>query len=270
MFKKRILVVEPHPDDGASKAGGTIARMTMEGHEAYFLTITDGERGTSMDRTVADVEQLRKTCREEGLRACKILGGKEDTFLGYPNHDVTPALEKELREKITEVIRRIKPQIVMTYDPYALYEPNPDHRTTAYATYDAVSFSQHHLDFPDQIRRGLEPHLVDEIWFWNAPNPNYTVDVTETTWTKAKALAAYKSPMEAMIEEMRQRLRSAGLRSSYLESGSYEEIIMKTFVRSSTQIEDGRFVEKFRIIRPFISERMPHLLSEGLIEPLKE
>ena len=266
MFKKRILVVEPHPDDGAIMAGGTIARMTLEGHEAYFLTITDGERG-SMDRSVTSPEQLRKTLREEGIRGSRILGAKEDTFLGYPNHDVTPDLEKDLREKMTEVVRKIKPQIVMTYDPYALYEPNPDHRTVAFATYDAVSFSQHHLDFPDQIQRGLETHLVGEIWFFNTPYPNHTVDVTETIWTKITAMAAYKSPMESMLEEVRQRLRSAGLRSPFLESGGLEEIVMKMF---ATQIENGRYVEKFKIVRPFISERAPRLLSEGLIEPLKE
>jgi len=265
MPKKRILVVEPHPDDGAIKAGGTLAKMTSEGHEAYFLTMTDGERG-SMDRAVISPEQIRTLLREEGIRGSKLLGGIEDTFLGYPNHEVMPHLEIELREKIMESIRRLKPNIVMTYDPYALYEGNPDHRTVAFATYDAVSFSQHHLDFPEQVKR-FGTHLVDEIWFFATPHPNLTVDVTETIWTKAKAMAAYKSPMESMLEEVKQRLKAAGLRSSYLESGPLEEILMKMF---ATQYEDGRYVEKFKVIRPFISERVPHLLSEGLIEPIKE
>jgi len=265
LFKKRILIVEPHPDDGAIKAGGTIAKMTREGHEAYFLTIADGERG-SMDRTVTSPEQIRKILREEGIRGSKILGGVEDTFLGYPNHEIMPHLEIELRQKIMEVIRRLKPNIVMTYDPYGLYEGNPDHRTVALATYDAVSFSQHHLDLPDQVAK-FGTHLVDELWFFATPNPNLTVDVTETIWTKAKAMAAYKSPMESMLEEVKQRLRLAGLQSSYLESGQLEEILMKFF---ATQYEDGRYVEKFKVIRPFISERVPHLLSEGLIEPIRE
>lgn len=265
MSQKRILVVEPHPDDGAIMAGGTIAKMAIEGHEIHFLTLTDGERGI-MDRNVTSAEQLRATLREEGMRGSTILGAKDDVFFGYPNHDVMPHLEKELREKITEVVRKIKPNIVMSYDPYGLYEPNPDHRTGSFATYDAVTFSQHHLDFPDQIQRGLEPHLVDEIWFFNTPNPNHTVDVTETIQTKNRAIAAYKTPVGAMLEEVKQRLKLAGFKSAFIESGVLEDIVPKVF---ATSREDGKYVEKFRIIRPFISERVPHLLNEGLIEPIK-
>ena len=265
-MSKRILVVEPHPDDGATRAGGTIAKMVREGNEACFLTITDGEKG-SMDREITSPEILREIARKEALEACRILGVREDFFLGYPNHDVTPDLEKELRMRITEVIRKIKPQIVMTYDPYALYEPNPDHRTVAFATYDAATFSQHHLDFPEQIQKGLQPHLVDELWFFNSPSPDYTVDVTDFIQTKAKAMAAYATPMNSMLEEARQRLHAAGFSSSYLENKPLEEIVLKVF---SPTTENGRFVEKFKIIRPFISERVPHLLSEGLIERLKD
>jgi LmbE family N-acetylglucosaminyl deacetylase len=46
---KKVLVIEPHPDDGAIMAGGTVAKMVREGSEVYFVTVTDGERGT-MDR----------------------------------------------------------------------------------------------------------------------------------------------------------------------------------------------------------------------------
>jgi LmbE family N-acetylglucosaminyl deacetylase len=265
-FKKRILVVEPHPDDGAIQSGGTIARMVMEGHEAYFLTVTDGERGT-MDRNIRTEQQLREMTRKEALDATGVLGVKKQIFLGYPNHDTMPHLEKELRMKITEVVRQVRPHIVMTYDPYSLYEPNPDHRTVSWATYDAVSFSHYHLEYPDQLARGLETHIVDELWLWNSPHPDHTVDITATIWTKVKATTCYKTQIASMLEEIRRRLRSAGFTAPMLQQMPFEELTMRVF---SPMVENGRYVEKFKIIRPFVSERVPHLLAQGLVEPLKE
>lgn len=259
-------MVEPHPDDGVFAAGGTIARLVMEGNEAYFLTVTDGEKATR-DRSVSTSEELRQITRRQGLEATKILGVKEDRCLGYPNHDVTPDLEKELKMKITEVIREIRPNIVMTYDPYAMYEPNPDHRTVAFATYDAVSFCHNHLDYPDQISRGLEPHIVNELWFFDSPQPDYTVDISETLSIKTKAMAAYKYSVVQELEEVKQRLRSAGNSAPLLEQGSLEDLAVKLYPPT---VENGRYVEKFKIIRPFISERVPHLIKQGMLRPLEQ
>ncbi|MEM3715230.1 MAG: PIG-L family deacetylase, partial [Nitrososphaeria archaeon] len=95
---KTILVIEPHPDDGAIMAGGTVAKMVREGKDVFFVTVTDGERGT-MNRNIKTWDQLREITRKEASDATKILGVKDSFFLGYPNHDVTFELEKELKEK---------------------------------------------------------------------------------------------------------------------------------------------------------------------------
>jgi LmbE family N-acetylglucosaminyl deacetylase len=207
---------------------------------------------------------MRRVAWREGLKATKLLGVKADFFLGYDNHNTTFELEKELKGKIMEIIIKTRPHIVMTYDPYARYELNGDHRVTAFATYDAATFSQHHLDFPGQVKGGLEPHLVDELWFFNSPEPNHTTGITANVSKKLECLLQYKSPMEAMIEEVQQRLKNAGLCSPVFK-GSLKQQIMSLWL--SGNLEGGRYVEKFKIIKPFISERVPHLSLLGLIEP---
>ncbi|MEM1510445.1 MAG: PIG-L deacetylase family protein [Candidatus Bathyarchaeia archaeon] len=263
---KTILVIEPHPDDGAIMAGGTVAKMVREGKDVFFVTVTDGERGT-MNRNIKTWDQLREITRKEASDATKILGVKDSFFLGYPNHDVTFELEKELKEKFIRIIRKVKPDIVMTYDPYAPYEPNPDHRTVAFAAYDAVTFSHHHLECPQHLEEGLDTHIVKEIWFFNSPNANLDIDISDVIWIKVKAIAAYKSQIEAMIEEVKERLKATGFRAPVLEGENLEEKIFKLWIYPS--MENGKFVEKFKVIKPFISERVGHLIREGLIEPIK-
>jgi hypothetical protein len=137
----------------------------------------------------------------------------------------------------------------------------------ALATYDAVTFSHHHLECPEHLKEGLDTHIVKEVWFFNSPNPDLVVDISDTVWIKVKAIAAYRSQIEAMIEEVRQRLRAIGFTAPILESNDLEDMILKLWIYPS--IQNGRFVEKFKVIRPFISERVAHLIKEGLIQPIK-
>ena len=256
MSKRRVMVVEPHPDDTAIMAGGTIAKMSGDGDEIFLITVTDGERGT-MDQSITSSEALRKITRKESEEASKLINIKKQVFFGYTNHDVTYDLERELKYKILSCIREFKPQIVMTYDPYGLYEPNPDHRTVSFATYDAVTFSHYHLEHPPEEKEISQSHIVNEIWFFNSPYPNFKVDITKLVDKKVAYMACYRSQMDSMITEVRLRLKSAGYTSNILESGKLEEILFGMFVQPS--LGDGKFIEKFKIIRPFVDERVPDL-----------
>ena len=266
MGVKSILVIEPHPDDTAIMAGGTIAKMTEEGNRVFLVTVTDGERGT-MDRRIKSSDELRRITRKEAEKAASILGVEKQIFLGYKNHDVMFELELELKTKIMKLIRKFKPQIVMTYDPYSKYEPNPDHRTVSFATYDAATFSHYHLECPEQIGEdGMYTHIVNELWFYNSDSPNMSIDVTEKLSKKVEAMTAYDSQLNSMIEEVRQRLRSDGYVAKFLESGSMKDKILNLWIYPT--MANGRLIEKFKIVRPFITERVGYLLSKNMVEPL--
>ena len=140
-----VLVVIPHPDDAEFGVAGTIASMTAEGKQVVYLVCTNGDKGTS-DRSLSP-DQLTKIREREQNSAARTLGVREVVFLGYPDQGLedTPSFRKE----IVGIIRRFRPRIVMTSDPYHRYVWHRDHRITGLVTLDAVfPYARDHLAAP--------------------------------------------------------------------------------------------------------------------------
>ena len=135
--KKRLLLVHAHPDDETITTGGTIARYVDEGAEVTVLTCTLGEEGEVIgDRwagLVADAaDQLGGYRIAELTTALSCLGVSEPRFLlgaghfrdsgmagtpsaANPRAFVNADLEVAVRA-VVEVIRELRPQVVITYD----------------------------------------------------------------------------------------------------------------------------------------------------------
>ena len=123
----RLLAILAHPDDESLGFGGTLAKYTNEGVETFLITATRGERGRFGDATESPgLEIVGKTRTQEVLAASKILGIKEVHFLDYIDGDLDKAPPDEASNKIEKLIRKIKPQVVVTFDPYGAYG-HPDH-----------------------------------------------------------------------------------------------------------------------------------------------
>lgn len=185
-----VLVVAAHPDDAEFGAAGSVARWTREGRSVVYVVCTDGEKGTS-DRTIRP-EDLAAKRRKEQAAAGKTLGVRQVVFLGYPDQGLedTPQFRKE----IVRVIRRFRPETVVTSDPYRRYLWHRDHRISGQVVLDAVfPCARDHLSFPELLEAGLEPHKVREILFWAAEQINYKVDITETFDLKVAALQCHES-----------------------------------------------------------------------------
>jgi LmbE family N-acetylglucosaminyl deacetylase len=110
---RRVLVVAPHPDDAEFMAGGALAHWQSKGASIHFLLVTDGVSG-SRDPNQTPT-QLAATRREEQCAAARVYGSDDVTFLGYPDGRVESTLE--LRWDIARVIRRVRPDVVVTQDP---------------------------------------------------------------------------------------------------------------------------------------------------------
>jgi mycothiol S-conjugate amidase len=137
-----ILTVHAHPDDESSKGAGTIARYHAEGIRTVLVCCTGGEEGEilnpAMDRddVRADVPAVR---REELRQAAAIIGYDEVVWLGYRDSgmpdseaNANPAsfARADLDEavgRLVAVIRRTKPQVVVTYADDQQGYPHPDH-----------------------------------------------------------------------------------------------------------------------------------------------
>src|SRR5215207_4618045 len=134
----KLLAVFPHPDDETLGLGSTFARYSSEGVETFLVCATRGERGwfesEGPDPGFEGVARIR-----EGELNCAAehLGLHEVCFLDYIDGDVDQADAKEIIAKIVTQIRRIQPQVVVTFSPDGAYG-HPDHIALAQFTNAAL------------------------------------------------------------------------------------------------------------------------------------
>ncbi|MEN8141372.1 MAG: PIG-L deacetylase family protein [Thermodesulfobacteriota bacterium] len=184
------LIIAPHPDDAEIGAGGTIARWIREAKEVVYVVCTDGSKG-SRDRSLTSAE-LAVIRQGEQLKAAETLGVTDVVFLNY--HDQELEDTTEFRRDLVREIRRYRPEVVVTMDPYRRYIYHRDHRITGQAALDAVfPAARTHLSYPDLLAAGFAPHRVREMLFIGAEEINYRVDITDTFATKVKALKCHRS-----------------------------------------------------------------------------
>ena len=202
-----MMVITPHPDDAEFGVAGTVLKLTREGKKVVYVVCTNGDKGTS-DRNMKQ-EDLVKIREKEQLAAAKLLGVSKVEFMRYPDQGLedTP----EFRKALVRLIRRYRPEVVVTANPFRKYMWHRDHRITGQVVLDAVfPYSRDHLSYPDLLDEGLEPHKVHEVWLWGADDANHHSDVTETFDIKLNALGCHKSQVGDIPKEMRERLRDWG------------------------------------------------------------
>ncbi|MFJ9583243.1 N-acetyl-1-D-myo-inositol-2-amino-2-deoxy-alpha-D-glucopyranoside deacetylase [Streptomyces acidicola] len=147
---RRLLLVHAHPDDESINNGATMAKYTAEGAQVTLVTCTRGEEGEVIPPHLAHLAPDRDNAlgpyREGELaEAMKQLGVTDHRFLGGPGrfHDSgMMGVEQNDRESafwaadvdeaaalLVEVIREVRPQVLVTYDPNGGYG-HPDHIQT--------------------------------------------------------------------------------------------------------------------------------------------
>jgi LmbE family N-acetylglucosaminyl deacetylase len=206
-----VLGVGAHPDDLDFMAGGSLASFAAEGAQVYYLILTDGSRG-SADLS-ADSQALVATRKAEQDAAVKATGAAGSEFLDYTDGQLE--ITMELKKDIIRVIRKLKPDVVITFDPSMIYYAergfinHPDHRAAGQATLDAVfPLARDHLSFPELLAEGYEPHKVKTVLLSNFEKQDFFIDISHTIDAKVAALAAHASQMpnmaatEALIREM--------------------------------------------------------------------
>ncbi|MDR9459593.1 MAG: PIG-L deacetylase family protein [Dehalococcoidia bacterium] len=206
-----VMVVSPHPDDAEIGAGGTIALWRRQGREVMYVICTTGDKGSSDPNMTS--ETLAQMRRQEQMEAAKLLGVSTVIFLGYPDGGLedTPAFRGEL----VRLIRKHRPEIVLTTDPYRKYLWHRDHRITGIVTMDAIfPYARDHLSYPEQIGEGLKPHKVKEIYFWGAEDSDTFIDVEETFSLKLSALSCHVSQVgqygDILKQHVEERASKAG------------------------------------------------------------
>ncbi|QQE77480.1 PIG-L deacetylase family protein [Alicyclobacillus sp. SO9] len=188
---KKVLCIQPHPDDIDVASGGTVARLALQGADITYLTVTDGSAGST---TATDEKKLAATRRAEQTRAGDILGVKNYIWLDYPDKDYIHL--DALQSDLISAIRSLQPDTVITVDPWLPYEAHPAHRNVGLAAAAAVLFSgMGNIDAQAQA----EPYSVQAIAFGFTSKPNTIIDVADVWDKKVAAVQAHYSQFPETI-----------------------------------------------------------------------
>ena len=227
----RILIISAHPDDPDFSCAGSTAAWTDAGATVGYCICTDGDAGGE-DPTMTR-EQIGAMRREEQRAAGKAVGVTDIEFLGHRDGELTATLD--LRRDITRVIRRFRPDRVITNSPIrdlrSMYASHPDHLAAGEAALCAVyPDSRNPFAHPELLAEGFEPHTVPEVWLMGGPEPDTVVDVTDTFSRKVAALRCHVSQV-GHREDLEEMLRG-----------------WLTMIAKANGLPEGRLAEAFRMV----------------------
>jgi LmbE family N-acetylglucosaminyl deacetylase len=205
-----VMAIVAHPDDAEFSSAGTLAKFAKEGKRVYIVVCTAGNKGSpDPEMKDADLAALRE---KEQLAASAELGITETIFLRNPDGELYPTLE--FRKQIVEQLRRYRPDVVITHDPWRPYALHPDHRAVGTAVADAVyPTARDAIYFPEHYQAGLMPWKVGEIWFYGSENPDRYIDISETFPQKIAALRQHDSQVgrsTQLEDRIRDRVTEVG------------------------------------------------------------
>jgi len=183
-----VLVVAAHPDDEVLGCGGTITRLSQEGHKVYIAILGEGITSRCQQQREADQAQVKAlhACSQQVAELLRV----KDLFLyNLPDNrfDTVPLLE--VIKIVEELIQRLQPQVIYTHHGGDL---NIDHVVVHRAVLTAT--------------RPVAGCPVKEIYAFEVPSstdwafeqfqpfqPNIFMDISATLETKLKAMELYES-----------------------------------------------------------------------------
>lgn len=158
---KKLMAIFAHPDDESLMMGGALAKYASEGVETYLLMATWGERGRfGVNGGKPGIEILAKVREGELLNAARELQMKEVSFLDYLDGDLDKSDPEEIIARIAMHIRRVKPQVVVSFGPDGGYG-HPDHVAISQFTTAAIQKASD----PAFLTAAYRPHSVSKLYY---------------------------------------------------------------------------------------------------------
>jgi LmbE family N-acetylglucosaminyl deacetylase len=163
----KLLCVLAHPDDESLGLGGALAKYAAEGVDTYLITATRGEHGWWGDAEdypgPIDLGQIREA---ELRAAADMLHLRQVRVLDYIDGELDRAEPRAVVAQITALIRRIRPEVVVTFGPDGAYG-HPDHIAISQFTAAAIVYAAD----PAYTIDGSAPHRVSKFYYrvWTQP-----------------------------------------------------------------------------------------------------
>ena len=219
---KRILIIAPHPDDETLGAGGTAAKYLSQGHDVTVLVVSGHLP------PIYKTEDYEET-KSEAIAAFGVLGISDFHFLGIPATLVRDQPVHVLNEAIGSIVRKVRPQVVLTSYP----DRHVDHRVV----FESVMVVTRPVGEAAEIEILAAFETLSET-HWNAPHiepnfvPNWVIDISEFMPQKLRALACYQSqipdfPGSRSIEAVEALAKFRGTQSGFAFGEAFHIIRMK-------------------------------------------
>jgi LmbE family N-acetylglucosaminyl deacetylase len=180
------LAIGAHADDAEFGCGATLAKWSAAGASVHFLVLTDGSKG-SWDPD-ADQAALVAERRREQEKAAAALGIAEVLFADFVDGELENGRAE--RARVCEVIRTVRPDVVLGHDPWARYRLHPDHRAAGFLVTDGIVAARDPHFFPGQA---VGPHRPERLLLFEAEEPDHFEGVDAFLDAKVEALLCHRS-----------------------------------------------------------------------------
>ncbi|MBI1355572.1 MAG: hypothetical protein GC160_14610 [Acidobacteria bacterium] len=219
----RFLVIQPHHDDHTWQYGhgGFIAKLVDAGWKGVYVRASNDEKDGSSGWGRND--QINES---EAIEATSHLGIEKVVSLNWRNDHMSSIPGNELRTQLILLIRELKPDIVMSYNPWGHYDRNPDHRKVARAVGEAIWLSGFATVNPEHAEVGAPPWRVPHAYFSQRSDygkgyePNVAIELNaEQVARKGRAYWLHRNVRlnPATARSIRAKLDAQGLEIPELE-----------------------------------------------------
>jgi LmbE family N-acetylglucosaminyl deacetylase len=275
---KVLLAVQAHSDDIPLMAAGTVAKLIKEGYTGYLVRATNDDMGDAPGLgTPGSVGQHVLGNERDNDEVARILGLNRVFNLNYGNHRMGDVSQNELQCRLIFLIRLLKVDTVICWDPWAHDEENPDHQMIARGVEASCWMAGRDHDYPEQFAAGLKPHAVQEKYYYaRRPEITRVVEIGGVVDRKVEANLAnqakgpggrHGSRLRAELAKKNQRLPLLGDDDATADRNYIKEFLL------ARNREIGRkygveYAEAFHYIGPGTSRAVEEYIHKHAV-PLK-
>jgi mycothiol S-conjugate amidase len=269
----RLLTVHAHPDDESSKGAPTVAKYRAEGIMSTLVCCTGGEAGDILNPAMESPEireNLAEVRRAELHQATSIIGYEKVELLGYHDSGMPDMPENarpdnfwnapldEAVERLVRIIRRDRPQVIVTYGEDQQHYAHPDH------------LKVHEITIPAFERSG------DPDWYPDSGEPWQPLKLYYTEWSKNRIVALNDKFLELGLESpfgdnWMERIEAMGSDdriTTRVEIADFYEVRERALIAHATQVDPnekfwfGLPTEVARDVHPFDD----YVLARSLVD----
>ena len=209
--RRALTALFAHPDDETFATGATIARYAADGVRCSLYCATDGDAGKSSAIPVSTPAELGRIRRDELRAASAILGIETVVYGGHGDGQLSQADPDAVIGQIVHLLRRERPDVVVTFGPEGAPTQHRDHRaisrlaTAAFLLAGTSAFSE-------QLRDGVAPFRPARLCVvtWTPPGagelyqaegqpPHVRVDARAWNATKTTAFLAHQTQRQHQV-----------------------------------------------------------------------